>query len=133
MFTSLTLTRKIILKLSNKQINWWTEKKECVIIHFSIVNPTLKENEMKKLYRVKGRIRKSYYMVDRPEYEDFDLLVEAESLVLAKILVYQTYEKKTSDYDVYYSVDIDDAQEAFLSGEIEPEYLEKYAYLLKYC
>lgn len=88
---------------------------------------------MKKLYRVKGRIRKSYYMVDRPEYEDFDLLVEAESLVLAKILVYQTYEKKTSDYDVYYSVDIDDAQEAFLSGEIEPEYLEKYAYLLKYC
>lgn len=88
---------------------------------------------MKKLYRVKGSVRKSYYMVDRPEYEDFDLLVEAESLVLAKILVYQTYEKKTSDYDVYYSVDIDDAQEAFLSGEIEPEYLEKYAYLLKYC
>lgn len=86
---------------------------------------------MKKLYRVKGRVRKTYYMNDRPEYEDFDLLVEAESLVLAKILVYQTYEKKTSDYEVYYSVDINDAEEAFLSGEIEPEYWEKYAYLLQ--
>lgn len=85
----------------------------------------------KKLYRVLGRVRISRYMIDTPEYQDLDILVEAENEAMAQILVHQTYDEKTSEYDVYYSVDIDSVDDGVLRGEVKPEYLEQYSYLLK--